>query len=624
MKIETIKNPKFIKSLSVKELNVLSSDIREFLIDSISKTGGHLASNLGIVEITLALHYVFDSYNDKFLFDVGHQSYVHKILTGRAKYFNKLRKIDGISGFQKREESIHDHFEAGHSSTSLSTALGMAAARDLNKEKYNVIPVIGDGSIMSGMSFEALNHIGHSKNKVIIILNDNGMSINPNVNLLSKAFSSFCSSDYYNNFKKLIKKYVKKNKNGEDVISSIHNFKKAIKNFLINPSFFDDFNIEYYGPIDGHNIKQLIKTFNLAKDNSHSCVIHCVTTKGKGYKYSEEDRIGKWHGVPPFDKETGQFISNNKDLTSYSKIASETLKRLMRKNKKIVCISPAMVTGSCLNDVFNKFKDRSFDTGITEDHAMCFASGLSLAGEHPYVSIYSSFMQRAYDQINHDIARMNLPIVVGIDRAGLVGEDGDTHQGIFDISFLSSIPNIVLAQGKDANELQNLMYSAFKSNKPYFIRYPRNSVKYSLVKEFKEINLGKWEFTRNNNSETCIISYGDNVLKIDEYIKKHHLKIDLINARFLKPIDKTVLKKCSSKYKNIFIITDDIISGGLIETVTTYLSSINSKAKIKGYGIDDKFVKHGNVDELKKMLNIDIDSCMSDILRRCNVKKSKH
>lgn len=624
MKLESIKNPKFIKNLNIDQLNVLSNDIRDFLVDSISKTGGHLASNLGIVEITLALHYVFDSYKDKFLFDVGHQSYVHKIVTGRAKDFNKLRKIDGISGFQKREESIHDHFEAGHSSTSLSTALGMAAARDINKENYNVIPIIGDGSIMSGMSFEALNHIGHSKNKVIIILNDNGMSINPNVNLLSKAFSSFCSSDYYNNFKKIIKKYVKKNKNGDEVITSIHNFKKAIKNFLINPSFFDDFNIEYYGPIDGHNIKQLIKIFKLAKDNSRSCVIHCVTTKGKGYKYSEEDRTGKWHGVPPFNKETGEFINNHKELTSYSKIASETLKRLMKKDKKIVCISPAMVTGSCLNDVFNEFKDRSFDTGITEDHAICFASGLALSGIHPYVSIYSSFMQRSYDQINHDIARMNLPVVVGIDRAGLVGEDGDTHQGIFDISFLSSIPNIILAQGKDANELQNLMYSAFKSNKPYFIRYARNSVKYSPIKTFKEINSGKWDFAGNNNSEACIISYGDNVLKIDDYIKKHYLKIDLINARFLKPIDKTLLKKCSSKYKYIFIITDDIISGGLIESVSSYLSSINSKVKIKGYGIDDKFVKHGNVEELKKMLNIDIDYCMQDIIRRGNVKKLKH
>lgn len=623
MKIESIKNPGFVKTLNISELNSLSKDIREFLIEKISKTGGHLASNLGIVEITLALHYVFDSNYDKFLFDVGHQSYVHKILTGRADKFDSLRKLGGISGFQKRNESIHDHFESGHSSTSMSTALGMATARDLNKEKYNVIPIIGDGSLMSGMSFEALNQIGHSKNKVIIILNDNGMSINPNVNVLSKAFSSFCSSDYYNGFKNIIKKYVKKNKNGEEVITSIHNFKKAIKNFIVNPSFFDDFNIEYYGPIDGHNINELIKTFKLAKNINNSCVIHCVTTKGKGYKYSEEDQIGKWHGVPPFDIETGEF-KTNKDLTSYSEIVSKTVAKLMRLNENIVCVSPAMVTGSKLNNIFDEFKDRSFDTGITEDHSLCFASGLALAGKHPFVSMYSSFLQRAYDQVNHDIARMNLPVVVGIDRAGIVGEDGETHQGVFDISFLSSIPNIYLAQGKDPIELQNLLYTAFKSNKPFFIRYPRKSVVFNEIDTFSEIKLGKWNFESINDSRACIISYGENVTKIKNYIEEHHLKLDLVNARFIKPIDKIMLKDISKKYKNIFIISDDVRQGGLEDSITKYLNDINSKATIKGYGIEDEYVPQGTIDELKIKLHIDIDYCMKDIKRSLNAKKSKH
>lgn len=615
MKLESIKNPKFIKDLSTKELNSLANDIREFLIQSISKTGGHLASNLGIVEITLALHYVFDSYNDKFLFDVGHQSYVHKILTGRADKFNTLRQYKGIAGFQKREESIHDHFDAGHSSTSLSTALGMAAARDLNKETYNVLPIIGDGSLMSGMSFEALNHIGHSKNKVIIILNDNGMSINPNVNILSKAFSSFCSSDYYNSFKNIIKKYIKKNKKGEDVITSIHNFKKSIKNLIVNPYFFDDFNIEYFGPIDGHDIDKLIKTFKLAKENKRSCVIHCITTKGKGYKYSEEDNTGKWHGVPPFNIDTGEFIKKN-DLTSYSEIVSNTVYKLMKTNKDIVCVSPAMVTGSKLNKIFNDFKDRSFDTGITEDHSLCFASGLSLAGKIPFVSIYSSFLQRAYDQVNHDIARMNLPIVVGIDRAGIVGEDGNSHQGLFDVSFLSSIPNIVLAQAKDSKELQNLIYTGFTSKKPFFIRYPRNSVVFEELDKFNEIKLGKWEFIDSYYKGGCIVSYGDNVLKIKEYIEKNKLHIDLVNARFLKPIDKSMLKTISKKYKRLYIVTDDLIHGGLIDSIESYLREIDSKLKVKGYGIDDCFVEHGSIDVLKKKLHIDIEHIMKDIKER--------
>ena len=623
MKLESIKDPKFIKKLDINDLNTLSSDIREFLINKISKTGGHLASNLGIVEITLALHYVFDSYKDKFLFDVGHQSYVHKILTGRANKFDTLRKYNGISGFQKRKESIHDHFESGHSSTSLSTAIGMATARDLNKENYNVIPIIGDGSLFSGLSFEALNQIGHSKNKVIIILNDNGMSINPNPNALSKAFSSFCSSDYYNGFKNIIKKYVKKNKKGEEVITSIHNFKKAIKNFIVDPAFFDDFNIEYYGPIDGHNIKQLIKTFNLAKENKNSCVIHCVTTKGKGYKYSEEDRIGLWHGVPPFDIKTGEFIKD-KSLTSYSEIVSKTVYKLMKKDKDIVCVSPAMVTGSKLNNIYKDFKDRSFDTGITEDHSLLFASGLALAGKHPFVSIYSSFLQRAYDQVNHDITRMNLPVVVGIDRAGIVGEDGETHQGVFDISFLSSIPNIYLAQGKDSIEVQNLLYTAFKSGKPFFIRYPRKSIKFNEINSFSEIKLGKWKNEVNNDSRACVISYGDNVSKIKEYIKKKNLNLSLINAIFIKPIDKAMLSSISKKYKYVFVISDDVRQGGLEDSITKYFNDINSNVIVKGYGIDDEYVPQGSIDELKKKLHIDVDYCMKDIIRRGNVKKLKH
>ena len=624
MNVETIKNPKFIKNLTNEDMVELSQDIRNFLIEKVSKTGGHLASNLGIVEITLALHYVFDSYKDKFLFDVGHQSYVHKILTGRADKFDSLRQFGGISGFQKRRESIHDHFESGHSSTSLSTAIGMATARDLNNEDYNVIPIIGDGSLMSGLSFEALNQIGHSNTKVIIVLNDNGMSINPNVNVLSKAFSSFCSSDYYNGFKNIVKKYIKKNKNGEEVITSIHNLKKAIKNFIVDPSFFDDFNIEYFGPIDGHDINSLIKTFKLAKENKRSCVIHCVTTKGKGYKYSEEDQIGLWHGVPPFDIKTGEFKNKNKELTSYSEIVSKTVYKLMKQNKDIVCVSPAMVTGSKLNNIFNDFKDRSFDTGITEDHSLLFASGLALAGKHPFVSIYSSFLQRAYDQVNHDIARMNLPIVVGIDRAGIVGEDGETHQGVFDISFLSSIPNICLAQAKDSKELQNLIYTAFTTNKPFFIRYPRKSVKFNELKKFNEIKLGKWEIICNKDSDACIISYGDNVCKIDEYIKKNKLNINLINARFLKPLDEQMLKNISKKYKKVFVISDDMRSGGLEDSIAQYLRDLDSKITIKGYGIDDEFVEQGNIDLLKKNLHIDIDYCMRDIKRRINVKKSKH
>lgn len=615
-----IKSPKDIKNLSYEDLDVLSYNIRDFLLKTVSKTGGHLASNLGVVELTLALHYVFDAPEDKLLFDVGHQSYIHKILTGRAKDMLNLRKHNGIAGFQRRSESIYDCFEAGHSSTALSTALGMAIARDLNNETYNIIPIVGDGSIMSGMSLEALNQIGYRRRKMIIIFNDNNMSIDKNVGALKKSFAKLRTEESYINFKESIKSILNRSKAGNSLQKSISNFKSALKRGVIDSGIFKEFDIDYIGPVDGHNIEQLVKALKAAKKKDGPCVVHVITTKGKGYKYTEGDRTGKWHGVGKFDIESGKIISQvpegNKD---YSSIVSLALERIMEKNSDVVCITPAMKTGSKLNNIFEKFPDRSFDCGIAEDHAVCFASGLALNGKRPFVSIYSSFLQRAYDQVNHDIARMNLPVVFGVDRAQIVGEDGETHHGVFDISMLRSIPNVVLCQGKNSVEIENLLYTGFNSNLPFFLRYPRGNIEYTKNYKFDEIPIGKWENISNNKLNKCyILTYGEDVIKIQNYIYENKLHYGVINCRFLKPIDTIMLLDIAKEGKPLFIYTSDILKGGLLDEVLETLNTNNVKCRIYAFGINDLYVKHGSVEELKKDLKIDLNSFFKFIKNNLN------
>ena len=616
MDIKDIKNPNFLKKLNTQQLNELAKDIRTFLLDTVSKTGGHLSSNLGVVELTIALHYCFNAPEDKLLFDVGHQCYTHKILTGRANKMSTMRKFGGISGFQKRVESKYDCFEAGHSSTSLPIALGMATARDLNKDKYNVVPIIGDGSLANGLSLEALNQIGFQKRKMIIVFNDNNMSISKNVGALSYSVSKLRNSSSYNNAKNSVKNILKQAKNGELIINTIHDIKERIKGSIIDANVFDEFGIYYIGPVDGHNIDDLIKAFNLAKTKNVPVVVHCITKKGKGYKFCEEDSVGKWHGVGKFDIKSGKFESSClDDEISYSRLVSNCVEKQMSKNKDIVAITPAMISGSCLDNIFDKYKDRSFDVGIAEDLAIDYACGLSLQGKIPFVSVYSSFLQRAYDQLNHDVARMNLPMVVGIDRCSLVGEDGETHHGVFDISLLNSLPNVVICEGKDSQEIASLINTGFKSNKPFFIRYPRGNVKNNVVnKNIKNIKIGSWESViDNSNPNAIVLSYGNDVVELEKIINANSLNINLINCRYIKPIDEDMLLKIAKFNKPIYVYTSDVIKGGLGDSILEFYSKNDIGVKIDIVGIDNQFVTHGSVDKLKQSLKIDIYSFIKRI-----------
>ncbi|MBR0461374.1 MAG: 1-deoxy-D-xylulose-5-phosphate synthase [Erysipelotrichaceae bacterium] len=607
MDIKEIKDPSFIKKLNKKELVELAKDIRSFLIDSVSKTGGHLSSNLGVVELTIALHYCFDAPKDRILFDVGHQSYVHKILTGRAGSFDSLRQFGGISGFQRRNESEYDCFEAGHSSTALSSALGMAIARDLNKDDYYVVPVVGDGALSSGLSLEALNQIGDLKSKMIIVFNDNNMSISRNVGALTKAFSSLRSAKSYVELKDNVKDYLITKKHGSEYIQTVKNLKNSIKSKIIKSGIFDEFNIDYLGPVDGHDIDALIKAFNAAREKDEPVVVHVITKKGKGYKYSEEDTCGKWHGVGKFNVENGEFLSRTPDnYKSYSRIVADRLAVLMEENQDIVAITPAMISGSALNNVFAGYPERSFDCGIAEDHALAFASGLALNGKRPFVSVYSSFLQRAYDQLNHDICRMDLPVVIGIDRASIVGEDGSSHQGVFDIGFLRPLPHMIICEGKDSCEIENLLELGFKTASPYALRYPRGSIEY---KEFKreEIKVGTWEkLVNNDNEKAVIISYGNDVLKIRDDILNNDLPYDLINARFIKPIDEQMLLETAERGRPLFVYTNDMIKGGLGDSILECLNAHHITVPVYILGIDDVYVRHGEVSLVKESLNLDL------------------
>ncbi len=607
MDVREIQDSTFVKTLNKKQLDELADNIRAFLIDSVSKTGGHLSSNLGVVELTIAMHYCFDPLKDKFLFDVGHQSYVHKILTGRAKDFKTLRQFNGLSGFQRRDESKYDCFEAGHSSTALSTALGMAVARDIKKEDYYVVPVVGDGALQSGLSLEALNHLGELKTRVIIIFNDNNMSISKNVGALSKGFANLRNNSEYISLKGNVKDYLSGKKNGNLIVDAIKKFKNSIKDKVIDSGIFEGFNVDYLGPVDGHNITDLIHAFNAAKSKDGPVVVHVVTKKGKGYSFAEEDKSGKWHGVGKFDVKTGNMLSRVPDgYKAYSRVVSDHILNMMDNDPNIVTITPAMMSGSCLNDIFTKYPNRSYDCGIAEDHALTFASGLALSGLRPFVSIYSSFLQRGYDQMNHDICRMNLPVVLGIDRSSIIGEDGDSHQGIFDISFLRPLPNMIIAQGKDSCEIENLLDLAFKTGSPFAIRYPRGSIEYKNFKK-DEISVGKWQkIINNDSSKATIITYGNDVCKIEKDILDNDLPLDLINARFIKPIDEEMLLACCDK--PIFVYTCDILKGGLGDEILETLNKNQINAPIYIFGVDDMYVKHGDVLRVKESLGLDLKS----------------
>lgn len=614
--LQEIQNPEFLKSLTYAELQTLSKDIRSFLIENVSKTGGHLSSNLGIVELTVALHTVFNSPTDKIIFDVGHQSYVHKILTGRAGGFGGLRQLNGLSGFQNRQESQHDAWEAGHAGTALSAALGMAVARDLKGEDHAVIAVVGDGAIPNGMSFEALNHIGATKHKLIIILNDNNMSISQNVGAFSHAISRMRTSAPYTTFKHEVKDLLKRSSVGKNVLVGMRSVKDAIKRNVVSPSIFSDLNLEYLGPVNGHSFPELMDALISAREHDGPVLVHVITTKGKGFSLSENDKNGRWHGVNQFDPDTGNTIGTLPEHhLSWSQIVSETLVRLAKEDQDICLLTPAMIQGSKLEKFFALYPERSIDCGIAEEHAATLAASLALSGQKPFLSIYSTFLQRAYDQINHDIARMDCPVVIGIDRGGLVGEDGATHHGVFDIGLLRPVPNLILSCPKDAAEAQNLIHTAFHQKHPFAIRYPRGSAVYHENESFEPIEIGTWSVLGDLDScDGVIISYGPDVDKVADKVKVNQLNLAVVNARFFKPLDTALIERLIDLGKPVLCYETDMLAGGLGSALLEVFNQKAAQVRFKRVGIEDHFVTHGSLPELRKIEGIDLNTVLESMI----------
>lgn len=617
MNLFDIQDPRQIKNLSIRELNDLAAEIRRFLIKSISETGGHLASNLGVVELTIALHYVFNSPEDKIFFDVGHQCYTHKILTGRASAFSTLRRYHGLSGFQKRAESIHDVWEAGHSSTSLSAALGMAVARDLNHDSYQVVPVIGDGALGSGMALEALNEIGEEKRKMVIIFNDNNMSISRNVGAMAKSFANLRASNGYNSFKEGLKENLNRYDLGRSIYSGLKQFKDGIKDTILDKGIFGEFNLEYMGPVDGHNISDLIQILRVAKKYDGPVVVHVITKKGKGYRFCENDREGKWHGVGPFNPENGKPLhSVPEGYQKWAQIFSDTVSSLADVNPDIVALTPAMIQGSGLQNFFAKHPDRSFDCGITEEHSMTFAAGLAISGKRPYIPVYSSFLQRCYDQINHDVCRMDLPVVIGIDHAGLVGDDGETHHGIFDIGILRPLPHLILAQPRCASEARNLLYTAFHQKHPFAIRYPKGVTKTSAPLPMEMIKIGSWEKIPSTDADRAyLLTYGPAVDTISDKLKTNGIPATVINCRFFKPMDEDMLNEIADSGRPVLVYESDMLAGGLAESILGWLCDHGKTMKMQRMGIHDQYVQQGAETRLRKEIHIDLNSVVEQLNR---------
>lgn len=618
MHVYDISGPADIRQLSIKELEALAAEIRAFLIESISRTGGHLSSNLGIVELTLALHVVFDSPRDRILFDVGHQSYVHKILTGRARQFSTLRQYKGLSGFQKRHESEHDCWEAGHSSTSLSAALGMAVARDLNGEHYHIVPVIGDGAMASGMSMEALNQIGGEERNMIIIFNDNSMSISRNVGAMDVAFTRLRTSRSYTTLKNDLQQGLSTSRFGRSLLKGMKNFKNAIKDNVVDTSIFGEFNLDYIGPINGHDLSELIKVLNVAKQHKGPIVVHVLTKKGKGYPYAENDKEGAWHGVAPFDPNSGKPLAAlPAGHCSWSEAIARILCDLARDDRDIVAITPAMKAGAKLDGFAREFPQRFFDCGIAEEHAMTFAAGLAASGKRPFISVYSSFLQRAYDQINHDVARMKLPVVIGIDRCGLVGEDGETHHGVFDITMLHAIPNLIMAQPKDVQEARVLMKAAFSCAQPFCIRYPRGSVPYTK-EEGDPAPVGTWtRWAPQREARVCVISYGSDIDRIISKVRANDMPAEIVNARYFKPLDEAMLDDILYRSIPVIVYESDMLDGGLSSAILQYINDHRICCHLIRIGIGDHYVEQGSIPQLRRAEKIDMNTLFKELEELC-------
>ncbi|WP_307343685.1 1-deoxy-D-xylulose-5-phosphate synthase [Metabacillus malikii] len=619
MDLLSIKNPQFLKKLSNHELEKLSAEIRQFLIEKLSETGGHIGPNLGVVELTIALHKVFDSPNDKFIWDVGHQSYVHKILTGRASEFDTLRQYKGLCGFPKRNESEHDVWETGHSSTSLSAAMGMAIARDLKKSKEHIIPIIGDGALTGGMALEALNHIGDENKDMIVVLNDNEMSIAPNVGALHNVLGRLRTAGKYHWVKDELEYLLKKIPAvGGRLASTAERVKDSLKYMLVSGVFFEELGFTYLGPVDGHSYEDLFENLQYAKKTKGPVLLHVITKKGKGYKPAETDTIGTWHGTGPYKIETGDFVKPKVVGPAWSKLVSETVQKLAREDERIVAVTPAMPVGSKLEAFAEEFPDRMFDVGIAEQHATTLAAGLATQNMKPFLAIYSTFLQRAYDQVVHDICRQNLNVFIGIDRAGLVGADGETHQGVFDIAFLRHIPNIVLMMAKDENEGQHLVNTALKYDEgPIALRYARgNGIGVEMDKELKEIPIGTWEVLREG-TDAVILTFGTTIemaLEAAEQLARNGTSIRVVNARFIKPMDEKMLHAIFQEGIPVLTIEEAILQGGFGSAVLEFAQENQYfETPITRIGIPDRFIEHGSVSKLLEEIGMTTENVIKTL-----------
>lgn len=611
--LDQINSPEDLKKIPIENLKELAEEMREKIITVVSKNGGHLAPSLGVVELTLALHYVFNSPKDKIVWDVGHQSYAHKLLTGRRDRFESLRKYEGISGFPKKSESEHDVFGVGHASTSISAALGMVCARDQKKENFSVIAVVGDGALTGGLSFEGLNNSGALGKNLIVILNDNKMSISKNVGAVSKYLTDLLTDEKYNKLKAEVWEMVGRFKRRDKIRAAVAKVEEGIKGFLVPGILFEKLGFRYFGPLDGHDIGGLIKTLEHLKTLNGPILLHILTQKGRGYKFAEDD-APRFHGIGAFDKVTGNS-NGQAGKTTYTDVLGSTIVKLAQNDEKIVAITAAMTLGTGLADFATLFPKRFYDVGIAEQHGATFACGLASQGLKPVFAVYSTFLQRAFDQMIHDIALQNLPVVLAIDRAGLVGEDGPTHHGAFDISYLRQIPNWVVMAPKDGNELRNMLHTAINwQNGPVAIRYPRAPIpddpkSVSIRDDFTPIEIGSWERLKEGK-DIAILAIGSMVypaLEASEELAKDGINVEVENARFVKPLDEGMLLSILKKFDKIITVEENALLGGFGSAILEFTEAHDINVLIRRMGIPDKFIEHGPRNKLLSILGLDKD-----------------
>lgn len=614
--LDSIEKPNDIKKIKEADYPALAKEIRNFLLQNVSRTGGHLASNLGCVELTMALHLAMDFPEDKLIFDVGHQSYTHKLLTGRKENFSTLRSMGGMSGFPKRRESECDAFDTGHSSTSLSVAAGMARARDLAKEKYKVAAVIGDGALSGGMAYEALNNLGGSRTNLLIVLNDNKMSISENVGGMASYLGKLRTNEAYTDFKDELEKMLRKTKFGTNLVYKLKRSKDSIKHFFVPGMFFEDMGITYIGPIDGSNVSLMTKTFQAAFAANKPVLVHVITEKGKGYEFARKNP-SLYHGIDAFDLATGK-VRDVKPGKSYTSLFSEAVCELAKQDDRITAITAAMPQGTGLEEFSKKYPERFFDVGIAEEHAVTFAAGMAAAGQKPIVAVYSTFLQRAYDQIVHDVCIGELPVVFAIDRAGIVGNDGETHQGILDLSYLTAVPKLTVMAPANANELKKMLSFAVSLGKPVAIRYPRGVAKESQ-EECAPIAHGKAVCLREG-TDAAVFAIGnmvDTALLAAQELEKDGIGVRVVNMRFAAPIDWNTVLEAQKECRCLVTLEENIQSGGMGEKIAAFLAREGSRTKLRTLALPDDFMEHGTQQELRDKYGLSVENLKSTIKKLC-------